>query len=546
VGEALPQPIQFGKYTLFERIGRGGMADVFKARVQGPAGFERIFVVKRILPHLSDDPQFTKMFIEEAKMSARLSHPNIVQVFELGSVEEEYFISMEYVSGRDLAETMRAQWTRHGPPKPELVAYVGRELCRALAYAHDLTAEDGSRLGVIHRDVSPSNVMLSQEGGVKILDFGIAKALASGKSDESGTQLGMLKGKFAYMAPEQTQGIPIDHRIDIFAAGAVLHEIITGRRLFKGENDLQTIERVRQCQVAAPSRQNPQCPPLLDSVILKALVRNRDDRFQSCSDMADALDDVVHKARFKPADLAALMRALFPSETAEGKRVLGAYGDERSASGSASLRSTSLRRSPTVPPVLGSASRSQSLLGPPGVPSLLVMPRKPIYRRYLRPALGVAVALFSVAVAGSVALVALSSPQDGKTAPSAALPVPEIKPFTITLRSVPEGADVYLLPSNEHLGRTPVTRTFQWQENSPARVTFRMKDHSVQTHVVSPTWTGVVRLSANAPAEDPSEDSGKTAMTPPVDAAPQGEPDAAPAGRRGRKIKKSGDLVDPF
>src|SRR5439155_18169753 len=130
VGVVLPQPIQFGKYTLFERIGRGGMADVFKARVQGPAGFERIFVVKRILPHLSDDPTFTKMFIEEAKMSARLSHPNIVQVFELGAVENEYFISMEYVRGRDLAETMRTLWARIGPPRPELVAYIGREMCR--------------------------------------------------------------------------------------------------------------------------------------------------------------------------------------------------------------------------------------------------------------------------------------------------------------------------------------------------------------------------------------------------------------------------------
>ena len=140
---------------LFERIGRGGMADVFKGRVQGPAGFERVFVVKRILPHLCDDPQFTRMFIEEAKLSARLNHPNIVQVFELGAVDKEYFIAMEYVKGRDLAETMRTLWARVGPPRPELVAYVGREMCRALAYAHDLTGDDGEPLGMIHRDVSP-------------------------------------------------------------------------------------------------------------------------------------------------------------------------------------------------------------------------------------------------------------------------------------------------------------------------------------------------------------------------------------------------------
>ena len=313
MGVVLPQPVQFGKYTLFERIGRGGMADVFKGRVQGPAGFERVFVVKRILPHLSDDPTFNQMFVEEAKLSARLNHPNIVQVFELGAVEDEYFISMEYVRGRDLAETMRTLWARIGPPRPELVAYVGREMCRALAYAHELTADDGSPLGMIHRDVSPSNVMLSYEGGVKILDFGIAKALG-GDSDDGGTQRGTLKGKFAYMAPEQTQGSDVDKRIDIFATGIVLHEVLTGRRLFKGDNDLQTVERVRQCDVPRPSLQNPLCPPELDAIVLQALSRNRDDRFQSAAEMADSLDDVVHAARFQPSHLAQLMRDLFPGD----------------------------------------------------------------------------------------------------------------------------------------------------------------------------------------------------------------------------------------
>ena len=322
------------------------MADVFKGRVQGPAGFERVFVVKRILPHLSDDPQFTRMFIEEAKLSARLNHPNVVQVFELGAVDKEYFIAMEYVKGRDLAETMRTLWARVGPPRPELVAYIGREMCRALAYAHDLTADDGEPLGMIHRDVSPSNVMLSYEGAVKLLDFGIAKALG-GEKEESGTQRGTLKGKFAYMAPEQTQGNDVDRRIDIFATGIVLHEILTGRRLFKGENDLQTVERVRQCDVAPPSLQNPLCPPELDAIVLKALARNRDERFQSSSEMADALDDVVHAARFQPTHLALLMRELFPSEAGGQGRIT------QTMSGTQSRPISSGMRSPTIPPVSG-------------------------------------------------------------------------------------------------------------------------------------------------------------------------------------------------
>src|SRR5581483_7640491 len=167
VAPQLPEPIQFGKYTLFERIGRGGMAEVYKGRIQGPAGFERVFVVKRILPHLSEEPTFIHMYVEEAKLSARPNHPNIVQIFELGNVEGEYFISMEYIRGRDLADTMRAIWKTMGPPRPELVAYVGREACRALAYARSLTDDSGHPLGMIHRDVSPSNIMLSYEGGVK-------------------------------------------------------------------------------------------------------------------------------------------------------------------------------------------------------------------------------------------------------------------------------------------------------------------------------------------------------------------------------------------
>ncbi len=272
----LSEPIQFGKYTLFELIGRGGMAEVYKARIQGPAGFERTFVVKRILPHLSSDPTFIKMFVEEAKLSARLAHPNIVHIFELGAVEGEYFISMEYIRGHDLSETMRAIWKTMGPPRPELVAYIGREACRGLAYAHSLTDDNGRPLGMVHRDISPSNVMLSYEGAVKLLDFGIAKAL--GDAPET-TKTGTMKGKYAYMAPEQTEGENVDNRSDIFACGIVLHEVLTGRRLFKGANDVQTIERVRRCEVPRPSLQNPAVPPALDAIILKALARNPADRW---------------------------------------------------------------------------------------------------------------------------------------------------------------------------------------------------------------------------------------------------------------------------
>ena len=311
LGEVLRQPIVIGAYTLFERFGRGVMADIFKARMRGTAGFERTVVIKRILPHLARDPSFTKMLVEEAKIAGKLSHPNIVQVLELGNLGNEHFVSMEYVCGHDLSATMRTLWERMGPPRPEVVAFIGREMCRGLAYAHDFTSDDEQVLGIIHRDVSPSNVMISYDGAVKLLDFGIAKALRV-DADEESTKVGMLKGKMAYMAPEQLASREVDGRIDIFATGVVLHEALSGRRLFKRENAMQTIDCVRRCKVKPPSSFNPLCSRELDNIVMKAVAKNPDKRYQSASEMADQLDDVVHAARFNATDLAQTMRDLFP------------------------------------------------------------------------------------------------------------------------------------------------------------------------------------------------------------------------------------------
>jgi serine/threonine protein kinase len=493
VGVVLPQPIQFGKYTLFERIGRGGMADVFKARVQGPAGFERVFVVKRILPHLSDDPTFTKMFIEEAKMSARLSHPNIVQVFELGAVDNEYFISMEYVRGRDLAETMRTLWARIGPPRPELVAYVGREMCRALAYAHDLTGDDGTPLGMIHRDVSPSNVMLSYDGAVKLLDFGIAKALGQDDKheEESGTQRGTLKGKFAYMAPEQTQGSDVDRRIDIFATGIVLHEILTGRRLFKGENDLQTVEKVRQCDVPPPSLQNPLCPPELDVVVLKALTKHREDRFQTASEMADALDDVVHAARFQPSHLAQLMRDLFPAEAGGGgdRHGTGSVRVSSSLTGSQSRPYSHPIRSPTIPPVSRSVSASRSLQAQ-DLSSALPPPRaKPLYKR---GSAWITAGLVAFAFVGGAFWMQTSAPVSQQA--GASEPGKKVMRLSLTIQSIPDGAHVWVLNTNQYLGKTSLRQEFEWREDRQTILVFRLDGYEEVTKEVKPTWTGLVHL----------------------------------------------------
>ena len=554
MGAVLPQPISFGKYTLFERIGRGGMADVFKARVQGPAGFERIFVVKRILPHLSDDPVFTKMFIDEAKLAARLNHPNIVQVFELGSVDNEYFMSMEYVRGRDLAETMRTLWARVGPPRPELVAYIGREMCRALAYAHDFTADDGTRLGMIHRDISPSNVMLSSDGAVKILDFGIAKALG-GDKDES-TKTGTLKGKFAYMAPELTASNEIDRRIDIFATGIVLHEILTGRRLFKGENDLQTIEKVRQCDVPPPSLHNPLCPPEMDDIVLRALAKNPLERFQSASEMADALDDIVHAARFQPTQLAQLMGSLFPTDPGAESRSSGSQRSQSSTgSVSPSRSNTSAMRlsaagshssrarlnSATVPPAPPAATGSLPRMGgltpvvPPPIPDIDLRRKPLLARKTTWAVMGVALLVGGAFWAGSRGLLRRPSAPAPVVISTAAPAAPSPEILDLAIQSNPSEAEVFVAGENEALGKTPFRKKFEYREDKSTFLVFRLPGYRELTHEVRPDWSGLVVLDP-IPGQPVAEGAPST----PAKAGKGGSP--VRSGHR--KIRKENGLSD--
>jgi eukaryotic-like serine/threonine-protein kinase len=304
--------IPFGKYHLLERLGRGGMAEVWKAKALGPMGYARKLVVKRILPELACDDEFVRMFIEEARLSASLNHRNIVQVYEFGEVAGEYYLAMEWVHGRDLNTILKTLKEAEAAPPVELAAYVTREVCRALAHAHALTDEDGHPLRLIHRDVSPSNVMLGFDGSVKLLDFGIAKALAL--ASENRTQVGVLKGKFGYMAPEQVDGDgqDVDHRADLFVAGIVLWEMLTLRRLFKGPNDVQTIGMVRRAEVLPPSAHNPAVPREVDEIVMRALARSRDDRYADCGEMAVALDELVHQLKFGADGASRLMRRSFP------------------------------------------------------------------------------------------------------------------------------------------------------------------------------------------------------------------------------------------
>ena len=528
------------------------MADVFKARIQGPAGFERTFVVKRILPHLSGDPSFTKMFIDEAKIAAKLNHPNIVQVFELGSVDDEYFMSMEYVRGHDLAEAMRTLWARVGPPRPELVAYIGREMCRALAYAHEFTSDDGHVLGMIHRDVSPSNVMLSYDGAVKLLDFGIAKALGGDSADEN-TKSGTLKGKFAYMAPEQTVSNEIDRRIDIFATGIVLHEVLTGRRLFKGDNDMQTIERVRRCEVTAPSLFNPLCPPQLDRIVLQALARNRDERYQSASEMADALDDVVYASRFQATHLAQTMRSLFPADaggdgrsavSGQASRVItNSVSPSRSNTGvsrtgqGTSRPNPTATRSPTVPPIVAPTPITSGSYRLPQSRPHLTLPVPPAHGFLARPLLGFipgwvvvsVLLLLGFAFVGGAIWTLRGSP----TAQIATQgPVPTILFLDLAFESSPIGADVYVVGSNEYLGRTPFRRKVEYRSDRTTFAVFRLAGYLEMTRELRPEWSGAVTLQP-APVPPPAPPRATTPAPAPAPVpAPAVAPGLTPAPER--------------
>jgi serine/threonine protein kinase len=265
------------------------MAEVFKAKSFGVAGFERIVAVKRILPTLAEDDEFITMFIDEARIAAHLTHQNIVQIYELGSNDGTFFISMEYVAGRDLRQILDHQKKLKKPLEAPKAAFIVSQVCEALEYAHRKKDPAGKDLKIIHRDVTPQNVIISYEGEVKLCDFGIAKAA----SRASRTQVGVLKGKFAYMSPEQVRGQPTDRRSDLFALGVIFYEMLTGERLFLGESDYSTLEAVRNARVPAPRKFNPNLTKELEEVVMKMLARDPKDRYQWASEVHEGLQDHV-------------------------------------------------------------------------------------------------------------------------------------------------------------------------------------------------------------------------------------------------------------
>jgi serine/threonine protein kinase len=311
-------PEEFGPYIVYERLGVGGMATVHRAKKRGIAGFERGVALKRMLPHLAEDAEFINSFVREAKLASLLVHPNIAQIYDFGRVGNVYYIAMEHVDGFDVRKMLRYA-NRHKEPLPlNVVLSIMCELCDALEYAHTFVDEHGQPQGIVHRDVSPSNLIIAQSGHLKVIDFGIAKANVRQLHTESGR----VKGKLGYMSPEAVSGRAFGPVSDVFSAGVVCHELLTAHPLFSAKTDYDTLIRIHEAEIPPPSRRNPGVPASLDEVVLAALSRDPERRLQTAGAFREALEYVADQSgiRFSARDVAEWRAKIATTEDPWGSR----------------------------------------------------------------------------------------------------------------------------------------------------------------------------------------------------------------------------------
>jgi serine/threonine protein kinase len=314
VFERRGETTRLGSFEIVRKLARGGMAEIFLACTRGPSGFEKLVVLKKILPKYAGNQRFVQLFLEEAKLAASLDHPNVAQVYDIGIVDGSYFFTMEYLHGQDVRSILHRTW-RTGERFPiEHAVQIARNVASALHFAHEKQGSDGALLGIVHRDVSPSNIIVTYDGATKLLDFGVAKTTASTVK----TRTGALKGKVAYMSPEQARGAPLDRRSDIFSLGVVLWEMVTTQRLFRGENDLATLQLIIHQLPTRPTAVRPECPPELERIVLRALAQDPAARYQTAERLVTDLDELAREHKLKQSSnaLSAMISQLFSSELA--------------------------------------------------------------------------------------------------------------------------------------------------------------------------------------------------------------------------------------
>jgi serine/threonine-protein kinase len=328
-GEALPR--RFGKYTLMRKLATGGMAELYLAIHRSISGFEKLVVIKQILPQFTADPDFVQMFMDEARIAATLSHPNIIQIFDVGAVGDRYFIAMEFIHGEDLRAIVRgmvARGLREFPVEHTLGIATG--VCAALDYAHTRKGFGDEDLHIVHRDISPQNILVTFTGDVKLVDFGIAKAALKRRADALADGAAapppeaQLRGKFPYMSPEQCRGLQLDHRSDIFSLGIILFELTTGRRLFRGKSEVETIRKIVEDPYPRPSQVRQSYPPALEAIVMRALARDRDARYQSAREMQADIEGFVREERVPVSSIALsnFMHDLFGDKLAAQRQAM--------------------------------------------------------------------------------------------------------------------------------------------------------------------------------------------------------------------------------
>lgn len=354
-----PQNIEFGKYRLIRRIATGGMAELWLAIQRGPHGFEKTAVLKVILPNLCANEEFVHMFLNEARLAAGLDHNNVVRLYDFGEIDGQYYLAMEHLPGEDLASIIHAH-KRAGRPVPlEVACDIIIGAATGLNFAHELTDAHGRPLNIVHRDVSPSNIILTYHGTVKLVDFGIARA----ETNISTTTAGTLKGKVAYVSPEQASGEPVDRRSDIFPLGTVLFELLTLQRPFKRESDLATLQAVVNAPIPPPRSLRPEIPADLEAIVLKAMTRKLSERYQHALEVADALSSFLDRRGYIRSEraLAQYMSGLFDAERRQDKlRVVQPTNNGRTPSQLKHLaQHLSPLRSDTVVPAAKIASPSK-------------------------------------------------------------------------------------------------------------------------------------------------------------------------------------------
>jgi serine/threonine protein kinase len=444
------QPARLGRYEILRPLALGGMAELFLARATGIQGFEKLVVVKRILPEMARDTEYVEMFLEEARLAAGLHHSNIVQVYDIGEDEQAPFFAMEYLQGEDVRTLCRAAQLRGERVPVEHALAIAIGVAAGLHHAHEQRDADGRPLGVVHRDVTPHNVAVTFDGGVKLLDFGVAKT----RKRISATRHGTLKGKLGYMSPEQCRGDELDRRSDVFAVAILLWELLTGRRLYGGRSDFGIMKSIVEIDAPRPSLVWHDCPPELEAIVMRGLRREREARHQTAEELQLALEAFARERRLpvSNAGLGHYLRELFGGSAAlkaEAERSTTLYEVAAADDDDASA---------TVVDGVVSTAPSASSLTPARQTRAVARPRR---RAWIVPAL-----VATLALAGVVGWRVVAMVKQARTAHAAPIVTPAIvTPPPVTTRAVEpppiEPASTPRVPASErptHLRATKHTR----------------------------------------------------------------------------------------